>query len=111
MYDYAMRMAAVFMISTSTLLSWGGLAPRLLAVSGYVIAAVLLILVGTIAWTELLFPVWVALVSLHILRRGYPQALRPSPRSTTVTLRTAKYVAVGVLAGPRHHEHRLTRAS
>ena len=30
-YDYAMRMAAVFMISTSTLLSRGGLAPRLLA--------------------------------------------------------------------------------
>ncbi len=70
MYDYAMRMAAVFMISTSTLLARGGLAPRLLALSGYLIAAVLLLLVATISWTELLFPAWVALLSLHILRRG-----------------------------------------
>ena len=70
-YDYAMRMAAVFMISTSTLLAQGGLAPRLLALAGYAIAAVLLILVATITWIELLFPAWVALVSLHILRRGH----------------------------------------
>ncbi len=76
MYDYAVRMAAVFMISTSTLLSHGGLAPRMLALSGYAIAATLLILVGTISWTELLFPAWVALVSLHILRRGHLYAPR-----------------------------------
>ncbi len=69
-YDDAMRMAAVFMISTSTLLAQGGLAPRLLALAGYAIAAVLLILVATITWIELLFPAWVALLSLHILRRG-----------------------------------------
>ena len=60
------------MISTSTLLAQGGLAPRLLALAGYAIAAVLLILVATITWIELLFPAWVALVSLHILRRGPP---------------------------------------
>ena len=69
-YDDAMRMAAVFMISTSTLLAQGGLAPRLLALAAYAIAAVLLILVATITWIELLFPAWVALLSLHILRRG-----------------------------------------
>jgi hypothetical protein len=69
-YVYAMRMAAVFMISTSTLLSRGGLAPRLLALSGYVIAAVLLIVIATITWAALLFPAWVMLVSLYILRRG-----------------------------------------
>ena len=68
--------AAVFMISPSTLLSHGGLAPRMLALSGYAIAATLLILVGTISWTELLFPAWVALVSLHILRRGHLYAPR-----------------------------------
>ena len=74
MNDYAMRMAAVFVISTSTILSRGGLAPRLLALSGYVVAAVLLVLVATVAWVELLFPAWVMLVSLHILRRGYTDA-------------------------------------
>ena len=87
-YDYAMGMAAVFMISTSTLLAQGGLAPRLLALAGYAIAAVLLILVATITWIELLFPAWVALVSWHILRRGPPvhaahrrNAAHPLPRA------------------------------
>lgn len=69
-YNYAMRMAAVFLISTSTLLAQGGLAPRLLALAGFAIAALLLLLVATITWIELLFPAWVALVSVHILRRG-----------------------------------------
>ncbi len=71
MSDYAMRMAAVFIISTSTILARGGLAPRVLALSGYVIALVLLIFVATISWAELLFPAWVILLSLHILRHGH----------------------------------------
>jgi hypothetical protein len=79
-YVYAMRMAAVFMISTSTLLLRGGLAPRLLALSGYMIAVLLLIVVTTVTWAALLFPLWVMLVSLHILRRGYPPA--PPPAET-----------------------------
>jgi hypothetical protein len=48
--------------------------PRLLALSGYAIAAALLILAATITWSVLLFPAWVALVSLHILRRGHVYA-------------------------------------
>ena len=79
-YNYAMRMAAVFLISTSTLLAQGGLAPRLLALAGYAIAALLLLLVATITWIELLFPAWVALVSVHILRRG---RLYTSPTAAT----------------------------
>jgi hypothetical protein len=69
MHTYAMRMAAVFMISSATLLLRTGLVPRLLALAGYAIAAVLMIAVGTIDWVALLFPAWVALISLHILRR------------------------------------------
>ena len=42
--------------------------PRWLAVSGYAVAIVLLIVVGTVPWVEVLFPLWVMLVSLHILR-------------------------------------------
>ena len=79
-YNYAMRMAAVFLISTSTLLAQGGLAPRLLALAGYAIAALLLLLVATITWIELLFPALVALVSVHILRRG---RLYTSPTAAT----------------------------
>jgi hypothetical protein len=44
-----------------------------------VIAVVLLISVSSLVWAELLFPAWVMLVSLHILRRGYP----PGPDAAT----------------------------
>jgi len=73
--DDAMRLAAVFMVSTSTILTRAGNAPRWLAVSGYAIAVVLLIAVGTVPWIEVLFPLWVLLVSLHILRAGYSRPL------------------------------------
>jgi hypothetical protein len=71
MIDDSMRLAAVFMVSASTILQRGGTAPRWLTLSGYLIAAVLLIVVGWVPWVEVLFPVWVMLVSLHILRAGY----------------------------------------
>ena len=64
------------MISTSTPLSRGGLAPRRLALSGYVIAAVLLIVIATITWAALLFPAGVMLVNLYVLRRGCPSSSR-----------------------------------
>ena len=64
---YAMRMAAVFTISTSTILLRGALMPKWLAYAGYAIAVVLLVAVGILAWVELLFPVWVFLVSVYIL--------------------------------------------
>jgi len=53
-----------------------GLVPRLLALAGYAIAAVLLIAVATIVYVALLFPVWVGLVSLYILRRSRDRASR-----------------------------------
>jgi hypothetical protein len=76
MHTYAMRMAAVFMISSATLLLRTGLVPRLLALAGYAIATALLIAVGTVDWVALLFPAWVALISLHILRRSRDRASR-----------------------------------
>jgi hypothetical protein len=71
---YAMRMAAVFMISTSTVLWRTGSVPRWLAFCGYLLAPILLLLVGLLAWVELLFPAWVLLLSSYVLieesRRG-----------------------------------------
>jgi hypothetical protein len=64
---YAMRMAAIFTISTSTILLRSRLLPRWLGLSGYAIAIVLLLTVGFIAWFELLFPVWVLVLSIYIL--------------------------------------------
>jgi hypothetical protein len=67
---YAMRMAAVFVISTSTLLWRTGSVPRWLALSGYLVAAVLLFTVGLLAWVELVFPAWVLLLSTYVLIVG-----------------------------------------
>ena len=71
LHVYATRMAAVFAISTSTIMWRGGLAPRFLYLSGYAVALVLLFTFSSGLWVELLFPIWVMLVSLYILRRGH----------------------------------------
>jgi hypothetical protein len=75
---FAMRMAAVFIISTSTILLRTRAAPRWLAISGYVFAAILLVTVGSFAWIELLFPIWVLVLSVYVLLevRGAPGVSR-----------------------------------
>ena len=67
---YAMRMAAVFTIATSTILRRVGLAPRWLVVTGYATGAVLLVTLAYATWVELLFPVWVLVLSLYVLIAG-----------------------------------------
>ena len=72
---YAMRMAAVFMLASSTILLRTALAPRWLVASGYLIAIVLLVVAGLVPWVELAFPAWVLALSLYVLviaRRGRP---------------------------------------
>jgi hypothetical protein len=67
---YAMRMAAVFTISTATITLRTQVIPRWIGILGYVIAAVLLVSVGLTPWVELLFPAWILLLSIDILRTG-----------------------------------------
>ena len=64
---YAMRMAAVFTMATTTLAVRLRLIPRWLAVVGYLTAVALLLTVGLLPWIELLFPAWVFVFSVHIL--------------------------------------------
>jgi hypothetical protein len=76
MHIYAMKMAAVFMITTSTISLRTRIVPRWMAFLGYFLAAVLLVSVGTIEWIPLVFPLWVLLISVHILienLRGQPE--------------------------------------
>ncbi|MDX3710386.1 hypothetical protein [Streptomyces europaeiscabiei] len=75
---YAMRMAAVFTFTTSTIGHRLGVLPRWLALLGYLVALTLLFVSRSIAWVELVFPVWALVVSLHILVASF----RPGP--TTV---------------------------
>jgi hypothetical protein len=67
MQIYAIKMAGVFMISTSTISLQTRIIPRWMAFLGYGLALLLLLSVGTIQWTPLVFPLWVLVVSLYIL--------------------------------------------
>jgi hypothetical protein len=64
---YALRMAAVFLICQATAWLRHGLMPKWLALPTYVVALVLLFVVGVEEWAILIFPVWVFLVSAYLL--------------------------------------------
>lgn len=67
LHTYAMRMAAVFTISTATIGLRTGFLPRWLVFAGYAIALILLLVIDVTPWVELLFPLWILLVSLDTL--------------------------------------------
>jgi hypothetical protein len=80
---YALRMAAVFMISLGTIWLRTGLMPRWLAVLTYLLAVALLLAGETSRWTTLAFPVWVFVVSVLILvRSGRGDGLRTDPHTS-----------------------------
>ena len=64
---YAVKMAAVFMISTSTLAIRTGIIARWIAFLGYAFALFLLLSGRYIEWILMLFPLWVLLISIYIL--------------------------------------------
>jgi len=64
---YAIKMAGVFMISTSTVAVFTGFAPRWMAILGYVLASILLLGSYYITWSFVVLPLWVLLISIHIL--------------------------------------------
>ena len=64
---YMVKMAGVFMISTSTVAMATRFAPRWLAVLGYLLAVLLLLGSSFVRWSFALFPLWVLLLSLQIL--------------------------------------------
>jgi hypothetical protein len=64
---YMIKMACVFMITTSTVAIYTGIAPRWLAVLGYVLALLLLFGSYYFSWSFVVFPLWVFLISLCIL--------------------------------------------
>jgi hypothetical protein len=75
---YMIKMAAVFMITASTLAFTTGFTPRWLAIFGYILALFLLIGSYYISWSFVVFPVWVFLISFYILRdnlRRRPQVV------------------------------------
>jgi hypothetical protein len=79
MTGYALRMAAVFTIATTTMGARLRVFPRWLIVTGYVAGLLLLVTLQLVPWVEVVFPLWVLLVSVHILRAGFHRT-----RSSTV---------------------------
>jgi hypothetical protein len=64
---YAIKMACVFMISTSTVVIRTGIAPRWIAILGFFLACILLVGSYYMSWSMAVLPVWVFLLSIHIL--------------------------------------------
>ena len=67
---YALRMAAVFMISLATIWLRTGLMPRWLVGVTYLVAVVLLLASEVSMWLTLAFPTWVLVVSVLLLARA-----------------------------------------
>ncbi len=76
---YAVRMAAVFMMSLATIWLKTGLMPRWLVAVSYLVALGLLIAGDVSMWVVMAFPAWVLVVSgLILARSGLFEELRVS---------------------------------
>jgi hypothetical protein len=67
---YAMRMAAVFTLTTVTIARRTQIVSRWLTIAGIACAVVLLIGIGISPWVELVFPAWILALSLDVLLAG-----------------------------------------
>ena len=76
---YMVKMAGVFMISTSTVVVYTEIAPRWVAFLGFVLALLLLFGSAYFSWIFIAFPFWIFLISGCLLvdkyRRQSPDAL------------------------------------
>ncbi|MFD7611413.1 hypothetical protein [Streptomyces sp. NPDC059828] len=76
---YSMRMAAVFIFTTSHIGRRLGVFPRPYALVGYAAGLVLLFAGPGFPWSEMVFPAWSVIVSIHLLRLR----LRPRTEGST----------------------------
>ena len=62
-----MKMACVFMMTTCTLSLRTGIFRRWMAFLGVALALFLLLSMSFVPWSPLVFPLWILLISIHIL--------------------------------------------
>ena len=72
---YAVRMAGVFMFSTSTLAIRIGIFPRWMAFMGFALGLFLLLSIRSFGWVALVFPLWALMISVYVLLANF----RPTP--------------------------------
>ena len=74
MHFYAIKMAGVFMISTSTITTRTRIVPRWMAFLGFALALALMVSFGQFEWILLVFPLWVLMISVYILIENFRTA-------------------------------------
>ena len=67
MSNYLLRMAGVYMLSSGSLWTRTGAAPRWLSIITFIVAVSFLLFAGGLRWARFVFPAWVLLVSVYIL--------------------------------------------
>ena len=79
---FAIKMAGVFIMSTSTIVLRTAILPRWVALSGYFCAVVLLLVITNWPWIALLFPLWMLVLSACILMTEFRPAMHRSAVSS-----------------------------
>ena len=80
---FAMRMAAMFVFTTSAIGRAAGILPKWFAWAGFAVGAFLLLTASFVPQIVLVFPTWVLVLSLILLRRArsIPRDVRLPPRA------------------------------
>ena len=76
---FAMRMAAMFVLTTTNLGRLSGILPRWFVLVGFVVAAVLLLTASLSSWLVLVFPGWILIACVILIERA-----RKVPRTLIV---------------------------
>jgi hypothetical protein len=82
---YGMRMAAVFTMSAATITLRTKIIAPWIGFAGIAVAIILLVSIGLTPWVALLFPAWIFVLSVDILRTG----LRRPPSAATAATAAA----------------------
>ncbi len=77
---FAMRMAAMFVLTTTNLGRLSGILPRWFVVAGFVVAVVLLLTASLNSWLILVFPAWILIACVILIDRA-----RKIPRTLILT--------------------------
>jgi hypothetical protein len=87
---FAMRMAAVFTLAASTIALRLRIHARVIVWFGYAAALILLLTASTLPWIELVFPLWVLVVSIDLLIQSYRCAGSPHLNHTRMMTTTSR---------------------
>ncbi len=80
---YSLKMAGVFMLTTCTLSLRTGIIARWMVLVGFILALLLLLSLGLVKWAPLVFPLWILLISVHILLANLKQSKNQDANLTT----------------------------